>query len=355
MVRLGMIGCGSFAWQLHGPTQRHCAARDAELQLAACCDLDDRRAREYRQTFGFARHYTVLREMLDAERPDAVVVAVPPDRTCAVAGAVLERGLPVLVEKPPGLTADELTRLIAAARDGHGRAQVGFNRRFMPVTNHARARLGAGPVTRIDYEMKRRDRWDSDFSTTAIHAIDLLRFLAGPFKAATIDYQVHTSAGGEAVDVTVELEHGFGTRTRLCIRPVSDANTEFLRIHQADQLVVVRLPYPEDAAADGMVECWKGNECVDRFSDDGLEEIERMGIVGETTTFLRAVKTGALLTPGLDDCFDQVELMETIRLRRAPRAFGDSRVGGAQSDGKAGNGRNGSFSCAPPAAAGDGI
>jgi myo-inositol 2-dehydrogenase/D-chiro-inositol 1-dehydrogenase len=282
-----------------------------------------------------------------------VVVAVPPDRTCAVASAVLERGLPVLVEKPPGLTADELARLIAAARGGRGRAQVGFNRRFMPVTSHARARLGAGPITRIDYEMKRRDRWDPDFSTTAIHAIDLLRFLAGPFKAATIDYQVHTSAGGEAVDVTVELEHGSGTRTRLAIRPVTDANTEILRIHQADQLVVVRLPYPEDAAADGMVECWKGNECVDRYSDGGLEEIERMGIVGETTAFLHAVRSGAIPAPGLDDCFEQVELMEAIRLRRAPQIFFESRSDGARSDGKGADQRQRLFSCAPPAPAGE--
>ena len=46
--------------------------------------------------------------MLTAERPDAVVVAVPPAMTCRIASLVLERGIRVLIEKPPGMTTAEL-------------------------------------------------------------------------------------------------------------------------------------------------------------------------------------------------------------------------------------------------------
>src|ERR1035438_7624922 len=197
-LKICMVGCGSFARQCHGPAQRGYRASHPNAELAACCDVDPGRSREYSEAFGFARCYSDTRAMLSDESPDAVVMAVPPAAACAEACPVLERGIPLLLEKPPGMTAGELGRLIAAAGEGGGKAplllekprgmtagelgrliaaagkgggkaQVGFNRRYMPVMRSARGSLdGAfppGSVGRIDYEMVRLDRWDPDFST----------------------------------------------------------------------------------------------------------------------------------------------------------------------------------------------
>jgi len=68
----------------------------------ACCDLDPARAEAFRRDFGYARAFTDPVAMLEAERPDAVVVVVPVEQTVAVGSLVLERGLPLLLEKPPG-------------------------------------------------------------------------------------------------------------------------------------------------------------------------------------------------------------------------------------------------------------
>jgi hypothetical protein len=40
-------------------------------------------------------------------------------------------------------------------------------------------------------------------------------------------------------------------------------------------------------------------------------------VFGETGAFLNAVRSGSSMTPGLQDCHQQVALMEAIRLRRS--------------------------------------
>jgi predicted dehydrogenase len=136
-MKLCAIGCGAHAASSHGPAQALYAARHPGLTLAGCCDLDPARAAAHRERFGFARSYSDPWAMLEAERPDAVVLVVAEDATCAVASRVLEQGYPLLLEKPPGRTPDEVDRMVNAAEAGGRRGrviphQVAFNRRFAP-------------------------------------------------------------------------------------------------------------------------------------------------------------------------------------------------------------------------------
>src|SRR4051812_16750414 len=141
-----MIGCGEHAGIAHGPAQKRYAAQHADVVLAACCDVDASRAERHRARFGFARAYTDIVTMLETERPDAAVLAVPVEWTLKLAALVFEAGVPLLLEKPPGRTVAEVDALIAAA-GGDGRRpvphQVAFNRRFTPVVQQARRRLDA--------------------------------------------------------------------------------------------------------------------------------------------------------------------------------------------------------------------
>ena len=319
-MKLCMIGCGNFARQLHGPAQQRCAAQDPGLVLAACCDIDGARARDYAATFGYARHYADPAALLATERPDAVVLAVPPEVTCAAASQVLLTGIPLLLEKPPGRSAAELARLVAAAAKGGGPAQVGFNRRHMPVLRRARAILDADfaatPAVRIDYEMLRFDRWDRDFSTTAVHAIDAVRFLAGsPFRTARFDYQPLVGGERETAGVSLDLECVSGLRARLEIQPVAGLNTERVRIHAVGQTLAITIPYPGQRSSDGAVEHWRGDELVAEFSDAGCDVFEKMGVLDETRSFLAAVRSGTGFRPGLAECHQPVALMEAMRLR----------------------------------------
>lgn len=317
-----MIGCGSFAQLCHGPAQRRYAGSHSDVRLAACCDVDESRAQAYAGTFGFARHSTDIPAMLAAEKPDAVIVTVPPAMTCRVACLVLERGFPLLLEKPPGMSPAELGRLIAAAEKGGARAQVAFNRRYMPVMRRAREILDAGirpeSVGQIDYEMIRFARWETDFSITAIHAVDAALFLArSPFLAAEIRLQTQKDREREAMNVVLVAECAAGTQVRVNIQPVAGVNADSARIHAVGQSLTIKIPVSPQSTADGSLEHWRDDKLVATFSDRDCDVVEKLGVFGETEAFLNAVRAGSSLAPGLQDCHQQVTLMEAIRLRRS--------------------------------------
>jgi myo-inositol 2-dehydrogenase/D-chiro-inositol 1-dehydrogenase len=328
-MKVCMIGCGSFAQLCHGPAQRKLGASYPDVTLAACCDTAPASSLRYREAFGFERHYADAREMLSAEKPDAVILAVPPVVTCAAASAVLELGFPLLLEKPPGMTPVELGRLIAAGEKGGAGAQVGFNRHYMPVMRRAQEILGESfrteAVGRIGYEMVRFERWDPDFSTTAIHALDGALFLArSPFRTVEIGFQAQRRGHLEATDVTVSAECYSGTRVMVEIQPVSSANSESARIDAGSQSLILRIPVSPQSDGDGSVEHWRNGALVSSYSDRSVGAVERLGILSETEAFLNSVRSGGPFSPRLQDCQQQVALMDAIRNRRSgPIRFGE--------------------------------
>lgn len=320
-MKICMIGCGSFARLCHGPAQRKLSASHPGVTLAACCDTDPGSSQEYGEEFGYERHYSNAREMLSEEKPDAVILAVPPLVTCAAASAVLELGFPLLLEKPPGMTPSELGRLITAAEKGGAGAQVAFNRHYMPVMRRAqeilRESFRAKTVRRIDYEMIRFERWDPDFSTTAIHALDGALFLArSPFRTVEIAYQPQKRGQLEATDVTVSAECFCGTRVLVTIRPVSSANTESARIDAGSQSLSLTIPISPQSEGDGSVEHRRDGVIVSSFSDRGVGAVERLGILDETEAFLGSVRSRGPFSPRLEDCKQRVALMDAIRSHR---------------------------------------
>ncbi len=315
-----MIGCGSFARQVHGPAQQRYADARPGVELAACCDVDVRRAEEFAEAFGYVRPYADVPGMLAAEKPDAVILAVPPVHTCHMAGLVLERGFPLLLEKPPGISSTELEQLIAAEKAGEARAQVAFNRHYMPVLRRALEILADVPsaeVRQIEYDMIRHHRWDEDFSTTAIHAVDGALVLArSPFRTAELRFLTRRQGDREATDVTIDAECVSGTRVRVNIQPVAGRNLDSARVHSPGRSLFIQLPVsPQSAAPDGL-EAWQGDKLVATMTETDADLVARLGILGETEAFLDGVRSGAPFAPRLADCRQQVLLMEAIRLRR---------------------------------------
>jgi predicted dehydrogenase len=322
IVKVCMIGCGHFAQQCHGPAQHKLSASYPDVILAACCDIDADSSRRYREAFGFERCYSEMRAMLSKEKPDAVVLAVPPTATCAAASLMLELGCPLLLEKQPGMSPIELRQLIAGEKKGGARAQVAFNRHYMPVMRTALELLDGSftpeSVKRVEYEMIRFERWDSDFSTTAIHALDAAIFLArSPFRAAEISFHRQKRGHLEATNVTVEAECISGSKVLVNIQPVSTKNSDSAKIHGIDQSLVLNIPVSPQSDGDGYVEHWRAGTLVGSFSDRDVGAVERLGVLSETEAFLSAVRSGTPFTPRLEDCHQQVALMEAIRNHRS--------------------------------------
>ena len=197
-IRAALIGCGGRG-RGHA---RHIAAIDGAV-MTAVCDLDETRRTAAAEELGGVATYAAPERMLEAESPDAVVVAVPPEFNAPVAQICLEAGVPTLLEKPPGLHVSETRALLEISERTGARCMVGLNRRFNPAIREAKRLVcERGPLTTIVGEFHKNlvdieergilkppvlDRY---FYETPVHALDCVRALADSPVA-----EVHSFSG----------------------------------------------------------------------------------------------------------------------------------------------------------------
>lgn len=186
MLSIGVIGAGSHSRAFHGPALKIIKQRGPGLiELAAICDIDRAKAESYASEFGFARACDDLEKMLAAERLDGIVAVTPMERTVEIASRILRAKMPVLIEKPPGVNADEARELLAVARETRTPHMVSLNRRFCPAVLKARQWLEANadrPPRLILARMLRHNRREANFvAHTGIHPVDTVcSFLGRP-------------------------------------------------------------------------------------------------------------------------------------------------------------------------------
>jgi myo-inositol 2-dehydrogenase / D-chiro-inositol 1-dehydrogenase len=323
-MRVCVVGCGEHATGSHGPALVRYARERAEVELTACCDLDPGRAARYRERFAFKRHYTDAAAMIEAERPDAALVAVLPEVMSGVAGAVLLRGVPALIEKPPGRTADEVDRL-AALSEPAGRApvphQVGFNRRFVPLVREAVSRLAViGPVRHVHYEMTRFDRREPDFSTTAIHGLDTVRFLSGSdYAEARFRYQEFPELGPGVAHMFVDAVMASGATAQLAFCPVGGDIVERATVHAEGHTLFTWLPVAGSSDLPGRLKhVERGRVVADLIGPPGGPDAEPFvlaGFLAQDAAFLDALARGATPSPGLRDSRQSVAVADCLRRR----------------------------------------
>ncbi|MEE2709664.1 MAG: Gfo/Idh/MocA family oxidoreductase [Gemmatimonadota bacterium] len=163
-----------------------------DVDLVALCDPVD----EVRDSVGDAFHvpnrYADLDAMLDVETLDAVFLGTPPQLNAPIAQICVERGLHTFLEKPPGMNTEETEALRDAVDRTGVKAMVGLNRRFHPIINRALEMVRErGPVVQLVGEFHKslegiitRNKYpfpvlDNFLMTNDIHAIDIVRFMAG--------------------------------------------------------------------------------------------------------------------------------------------------------------------------------
>ena len=181
--RLGLVGAGRM-----GRTHLRALAGSQRVAVTAIAEMAPA-ARQSVSVPGVTVHASTA-EMLDAAAIDGVLIAAPTDQHGAVIAEVAAHGLPILCEKPCGLTA-------AAARASAGTAaaagvplQVAYWRRFVPGLRRVRDRLAAGEFGVI--HLVTCYQWDEQPPSAAfrahsggiaidmgVHEFDQLRWLTG--------------------------------------------------------------------------------------------------------------------------------------------------------------------------------
>ena len=227
-VRIGLIGAGAIMRLSHAPTVR--SARGAEL--TAIFDRDFARAEALASDFG-GTPYGELEALLGAPDVDAVIVATPNRHHEEAVLAAAAHGKHVLCEKPLTLDVASARRMVEACRDADVLLQVGFNQRFWPQVEIAKALIASGFIGKVHqfrsnysekstaYPAATRYRYDLAQSGGAtiidltIHRIDLARHLVGDFSA--VFAELTHSVLPERVDDNVFLLTRFEQGARGCL------------------------------------------------------------------------------------------------------------------------------------------
>lgn len=162
MISVAMIGAG-----IIGESHLSAVAAHAESYLCAVADLIPERATAAALPYGAAA-YTDYLEMLDTEKPDAVIINLPHSlhEVCVLDCAA--RQIHVLLEKPMSISAQSCRHMDDFCQQAGIVLQIGHIQRYIPENRAARAVIASGrlgqPVMIHDlrvtpYFTPNRPRW----------------------------------------------------------------------------------------------------------------------------------------------------------------------------------------------------
>lgn len=315
------IGCGGMATAGHGPSFARYAQLHPESELTACCDIDAARAEQFKNRFGFARAYTDMNEMLRKEKPDAVSLVVPVPLTKQLSIQLLEAGIPVILEKPPGMNREETLRMMDAAERTGTPNMVAFNRRTMPtVERFLELRKGLSPLL-WQYDFFRMGRKDPDFSTTTIHAIDALRFLAGQdYRRVDFTYQPNPQNAAYVPNILLNCEFEDGQRGLITFAPATGISVERCTMHTTNEMITAALPYHgSQGSIDGLgsILMAKDHEVVLHELAPETEAFISNGFYRENEIFFDCIQAGTRPWGDIATGLQAVEIAECIRNRKS--------------------------------------
>jgi predicted dehydrogenase len=144
MIKLGIIGTGGMA---SAHAQSFSGMKG--VTLAACCDIDEKKAREFAGKWHIPRWYVDYDDMLDSEILDAVSNVTVDIMHAPISLAAIARGLAVLCEKPLATTLAEARRMRDAAARRGVVTQVNFSYRNSSGAQGAAELIRKGGIGRI--------------------------------------------------------------------------------------------------------------------------------------------------------------------------------------------------------------
>ena len=181
-VRLGIIGAGGVALSKYFPAIRRLQTIWEPVELVAFVRRDEKYGRHIEKTWG-GRWYADYEQMLDKEQLDGVLITGPNALHAEHAIACLEKGLPILVEKPFTLSLAEGFKVCRLADEKNLPIMTVANKRFSPPYRRAKRFLAEKVIDDpAMYSGKFNLGYDyvvHTFEAGTIHLFDLTRYLMG--------------------------------------------------------------------------------------------------------------------------------------------------------------------------------
>ncbi|MCX5545389.1 Gfo/Idh/MocA family oxidoreductase [Paraburkholderia sp. CNPSo 3076] len=217
-INIAVIGAGVIG-------KRHVQeiANSDQCKLVAIADPSPE-AGQQAAALGVALHQD-YRKLLETERVDAVIVCTPNSTHGEIGLACIERGIPVLVEKPIADNLASARALAEASRIARVPVLVGHHRRHNPMVRTARKAIAEGRIGKLvaanimclHYKPEayyavpwRRRIGGGPILINMIHEIDLIRHLCGEIISVQAVSSNRTRAHEveDSAACTLELDNG---------------------------------------------------------------------------------------------------------------------------------------------------
>ena len=222
-IKWGILGAGAIAGKF-----AHDLHRTEDCELIGIGSNSRERADAWAAEHGAQRGYGSYEQLLEEAEPDVVYVATRHPQHLAATLLCLERGIPVLCEKPLAVNGTEVRRMIEAAERNGTFLMEALWTRFLPSFVKARELVEAGVLGEVQ-TVKADFGFRREFDPTSrlfdakkaggalldigIYPLLFAQFLLGP--PATITARATLASTGVDVDTGILLEYDSGQMAHL--------------------------------------------------------------------------------------------------------------------------------------------
>lgn len=241
-VAIGFIGAGSFAQGSLLPN----IPKAADVELKGVMTTTPTTSRTAAERFGFDFCTCKAEDILDNNDINTVFIATRHDSHGSYVIKSLKAGKHVFVEKPLCLSLEELEEIKNCYEQNNNQLQlmVGYNRRFSPLTELLKSKLGPEPMAmiyRINAGVIPSDSWIQDMETgggrvlgEACHFVDYLTYVSGSLPVA-----VQASAMTEprhlhdTISISIRYQNGSIGNIDYFANGSKTLPKEYVEIHQS--------------------------------------------------------------------------------------------------------------------------
>lgn len=238
-LKVGIVGIG--VGRLH--VQGYQTLAD-EVEIAALCDADEARLKEFGDTYNIPLRYTDFKELFASGQVEAVSICLPNFLHAPASIAALEAGLHVLCEKPLAESAASAQKVMDAAAKAPGKFMMCFNRRYRPDVRWMKEMLNSGRLGQI-YQV--RAGWIRETGIPAgtgwfinkalagggplidlgVHMLDMVMWLFDYPKVLTISATIQAHFGPRGLKAWRRRDQD---KALLASFSVEDSATAFIRL-----------------------------------------------------------------------------------------------------------------------------
>ena len=210
--RLGLVGAGRM-----GRVHLRALSDSDAVQVVAVAE-PSATARVALRDAGVALHANVA-AMLRAGGLDGVLIAAPSTLHVSLVTRLAAVGLPILCEKPCGITADQASEAAAVAARHNVKLQVAYWRRFVPALRRLRQRIVNGELGGLYFLACYQ--WDGEppppqfhvnsgdiLVDMGVHEFDQIRWLTGQEFSRLAGAVASVTAEPESAQVLCSLSGG---------------------------------------------------------------------------------------------------------------------------------------------------